>query len=65
MNCQIFGYGKMGTTGNTVKMKEKINKLLRNIFVTLLPKTNKNQVTKMGWKQHRIGNHDLFFGHTT
>ena len=38
--------------GKTGKTKWKINKLLRNIFITSLPKTTKNQVTKMGWKQH-------------
>ena len=32
------------------------NYILRNIFVTSLPKTTKNQVTKMGWKQHKIRN---------
>ena len=28
----------------------KRKKLLRNIFVTSLPETTKNQVAKMGWK---------------
>ena len=27
-----------------------VNKLLRNILVTSLPKTTKNEVTKMGWE---------------
>ena len=40
--------------GKTGKTKWKINKLLRNIFVTLSPKTTKNEVTKMGWNAHRI-----------
>jgi hypothetical protein len=34
------------------KTEWKINKLLCNIFKTSLLKTTKNQVTKMGWKQH-------------
>ena len=38
--------GKMGKT------KWKINKLLSNILVTSLPKTTKNEVTKMGWNAH-------------
>ena len=39
--------GKMG------KMKCIINKLLRNILVTLFPKTTKNEVTKLGWTMNR------------
>ena len=30
----------------------KMNKLLRNILITSLPKTTKNKVTKMGWNSH-------------
>ena len=48
-----FLYDVFRLQGKTGKTKWKINKLLRNIFVTSLPKTTKNQVTKMGWKQHK------------
>ena len=46
--------GKMGKT------KWKINKLLRNILVTSLPKTTKNEVTKMGWNAHSNENYFYF-----
>ena len=39
---------------------KKVNKLLQNILVTSSPKTNKNQVTKMGWKQHLSRMHCMF-----
>ena len=46
--CTMFSVCK----ASRARQKWKMNKLLRNIFVTLSPKTTKNQVTKMGWKQH-------------
>ena len=47
-----FLYDVFRLQGKTGKMIWKINKLLHNIFVTSSLKTTKNQVTKMGWKQH-------------
>ena len=35
------------------RQKWKINILLSNIFVTSLPKTTQNEVTKMGWKAQK------------
>ena len=44
----------------------KKNILLRNILVTLQPKTTKNQVTKMGWKAHCMWKITAIFGqHST
>ena len=43
-----FLYDVLRLQGKSGKTKRKINKPLRNIFVTSLPKTTKNQVTKMG-----------------
>ena len=38
--CSVFAFLAL--------LGKKVNKLLRNILVTSLPKTIKNQVTKMG-----------------
>ena len=47
-----FLYDVFCLQGKTDKTKWKINKLLRNIFITSSIKTTKTQVTKMEWKQH-------------
>ena len=47
-----FLYDVFCLQGKTDKTKWKINKLLRNIPVTSLPKKTKNKVTKMGWNAH-------------
>ena len=44
-----FLYNVFHLQGKMGKTKWKINKLLRNILVTLLPKTTKQEVTIMGW----------------
>ena len=49
--CTMFSVFK----AKWARQNKKINKLLRNIFVTSPQKTTKNQVTKMGQKQHLTG----------
>ena len=46
-------FGFLGPLVVWFSLQDKIkNKLLHDIFVTLAPKSTKNQVTKMVWKQH-------------
>ena len=47
-----FQYNTFHLKGKMGKRKWKINELLHNILVTSLPKTSKNEVTKMGWNAH-------------
>ena len=48
-SCLIF-FTKISVLAVLPCSVKKVNKLLRNILVTSLPKTTKNDVTKMGWE---------------
>ena len=53
-----FLYNVFLLRGKIGKTKWKINKLLRNILVTSLPKPTKNEVTEMGWNAYQTQNLD-------
>ena len=58
IGCEIF-ISMCSVFACLALLSKKVNKLLCNILVTWSPKTTKNQVTKMGWKDHKPRNDQI------